>query len=257
MKTFTIINRPDENSELVAKQLKQRLEKSMQWDESNPDLCFTIGGDGTFLYAVHHYLNQLDRVHFVGIHAGTLGFFTDYRNDEIEQCIQDVTTKQAKVVESQLLEVTIDNNKDKVYALNEMRVENIRRTQILDIYVNDVKLETYRGTGICVCTQMGSTAYNRSVQGAVIQEGLPVIQVSEIAGIHHREFQSLSSPLVLKEDSIVKLVSDDMNDALLCTDSTNQALDGAHEVVCQLSKKTVKMARYREVSYIERLRSLF
>lgn len=257
MKTFTIVNRPEENSKKVAELLKEKLENKLIWDEVNPDLCFTVGGDGTFLYAVHQYLDKLDKIHFIGIHAGTLGFFTDYRNDEIEQCIEDVMTKEAKIVESQLLEITIDNSVDKVYALNEMRVENSRRTQLLDIYVNDKKLETYRGTGICVCTQIGSTAYNRSVHGAVIQEGLPVIQIAEIAGIHHREFQSLGSPIVLKEDSIVKLVAEDLSDALLCTDSDSQSLDDAHEVVCQLSKKSVKMARYREVSYIERLRSLF
>lgn len=257
MKTFTIVARPDEHSERVAAILKSKLENILMWNDEEPDLCFTVGGDGTFLFAVHRYEDKLDRVHFIGIHAGTLGFFTDYRNDEIEQCIQDVMNKEPKIVESQLLEISIDEMSDKVYALNEMRVENSRRTQLLDIFVNGEKLETYRGTGICVCTQIGSTAYNRSVHGAIIQEGLPVIQIAEIAGIHHREFQSLGSPIVLKEDSVVKLVAEDLSGALLCTDSDSRPLDGAHEVVCQLSKKSVKMARYREVSYIERLKSLF
>ncbi|MEG0238973.1 NAD kinase [Anaerorhabdus sp.] len=256
MKTFVIVNRPDEQSENLAQYLKEELSKKLEWNEDKPELCFTIGGDGTFIYAVQKYCDQLSDVSFIGIHSGTLGFFTDYLNTEIDDLITDVFNKEGTIVESQLLEVTIDQN-EKVYALNEMRVENSSRTQILDIYINDEKLETYRGTGICVCTQLGSTAYNRSVQGAIIQEGLPVIQIAEIAGIHHREFQSLGSPIVLKEDSIVRLVSDNYDGALLCTDSNSRKLDGKAEVVCQLSKRSVRMMRYRRVSYLERLKSLF
>lgn len=256
MKSFVVVHRPDPQSGQLAIYLKEKLSCSLAWDEENPEICFTIGGDGTFIYAVKKYCEKLNTVSFVGIHSGTLGFFTDYLNSEIDELIQDVLNKDGKIVESQLLEVTIDQ-KEKVYAINEMRVENSIRTQILDIYINDEKLETYRGTGICVCTQLGSTAYNRSVQGAIIQEGLPVIQVAEIAGIHHREFQSLGSPIVLKEDSVVRLVSDNFEGALLCTDSNSQKLDGKSEVVCQLSNRSVRMMRYRHVSYLERLKTLF
>lgn len=256
MKSFVIVHRPDTQSEQIAKYLKEQLSQSLEWNEEQPEICLTVGGDGTFIYAVDKYSEQLNTVSFVGIHSGTLGFFTDYLNTEVDQLVTDILQSKGKIVESQLLEVSIDQH-EKVYALNEMRVENSIRTQILDIYINGEKLETYRGTGICVCTQLGSTAYNRSVQGAIIQEGLPVIQIAEIAGIHHREFQSLGSPIVLKEDSVVRFVSDNFEGALLCTDSNSRKLDGKKEVVCQLSNRSVRMMRYRQVSYIERLKSLF
>ena len=31
------------------------------WSEDNPDVVITIGGDGTFLRAVHKYMNQMFR----------------------------------------------------------------------------------------------------------------------------------------------------------------------------------------------------
>lgn len=257
MKTFAIVIRPDDKSKEVAEKIRLKLLGSMIQDDSNPELCIAVGGDGTFLYAVHQYLDILDQVSFVGVHTGTLGFFTDYCFDEVDECIDDILKNEFKIIESQLLEIDVDQNKHKLYALNEMRVENSTKTQIIDITINGEKLETYRGTGICVCTQIGSTAYNRSVQGAVIQEGLPVIQISEIAGIHHREFQSLGSPLVLKEDSIVTLESDNFNGTFLCTDADWITLDAKHKVTCKLSNKSVRMARYRKVSYIERLKNLF
>ena len=82
MNKFTVIARPDP----VSEQLKQRtiadLEKNGYiYDPDWPDYCFVIGGDGTFIYAVHDILRKhkknLDKVHFYGIHTGTLGFYTD------------------------------------------------------------------------------------------------------------------------------------------------------------------------------------
>lgn len=257
MKTFTIVTRPDDRSREITEKIKTQLSIKMKQDDINPELCIAVGGDGTFLYAVHQYRDILEKISFVGVHTGTLGFFTDYSFDEVEECIEDILRNEYKIIESQLLEIAIDQDEKKLYALNEMRVENSTKTQIIDIFINGDKLETYRGTGICICTQIGSTAYNRSVQGAVIQEGLPVIQISEIAGIHHREFQSLRSPLVLKEDSIVTLESDSFNGAFLCTDSDWITLEDKRRVTCRLSDKSVRMSRYRKVSYIERLKNLF
>ena len=40
----------------------------------NPDIVVSIGGDGMLLSAFHKYENQLDKVRFVGVHTGHLGF---------------------------------------------------------------------------------------------------------------------------------------------------------------------------------------
>ena len=71
--TFAVVHRPDETSRQLKNELAAKLsEKGWAEDEKQPDLVFAIGGDGTFLYAVHEYLDQLESVKFVGIHSGTL-----------------------------------------------------------------------------------------------------------------------------------------------------------------------------------------
>lgn len=40
------------------------------------------------------------------------------------------------IFESGLLKIKLDNNPNPYYALNEMRVENIVKSQIMDIYVD-------------------------------------------------------------------------------------------------------------------------
>lgn len=42
--------------------------------KKNPDIVISIGGDGMLLSAFHMYEKELDKVRFVGIHTGHLGF---------------------------------------------------------------------------------------------------------------------------------------------------------------------------------------
>ena len=215
-----------------------------------------IGGDGTFIYAVHQYLDQLDKVCFYGIHTGTLGFYTDYQEADYEGVIETFLSGKYAQVYYPMLHVVTDQ--DEYYALNEMRVENITRTQVIDVFVDGEHFETFRGTGFCVATQLGSTAYNRSLHGAVMQEGLNLIEMTEIGGIHHSKFRSLGVPIVMRDDITLQFRSDDFSGALLGIDSDVFALEGADELTVRISpKKSVRMLKGREVSYFARLQTLF
>lgn len=257
---FAIVCRPDDTSRELKAQLAGKL-IAQGWTEAeqNPDLVFAVGGDGTFLYAVHEYLELLEHVRFLGIHSGTLGFFCDYRCDEMDLCVQDVTARKPLCEPARLLEITVrsDQHETTVYALNEMRVENVTKTQLLDIEINGSLFETFRGTGLCLSTQIGSTAYNRSLGGAVIESGLPLLQLSEITGIHHRAYRSLGSPLILRPESVVKLRSASLEGAFLCYDHRCFSLSDETEIEVFQSQKQVNIARYRELPYLQRLKILF
>ncbi len=257
MKSFVIISRPDERSSELSKKIESHLEnQGYHKEDKSPDLCVVVGGDGTFLRAVQQYIHNLETTAFLGIHTGTLGFFTSYCAEEVDQFIKDIQEKEMKVQEVDLLEVRLAGEEKIFYALNEIRVENSSRTQCMDIFLDQKKLETYHGTGLCIATQLGSTAYNRSVHGAIIYEGLSVLQLSEIAGIHHREYHSLGSPLVIPGAIEVKVTSDNFDGALLCTDSECISLSGEKQIYCKISDRKVKMAQYSENTYLERLQGL-
>lgn len=257
MKKFNVIHRPDELSSRISKEIIERIKTKWIIDEAYPELCIVVGGDGTFLYAVHHYLETISSVAFIGIHTGTLGFFTEYSLSELDEFIDDIIHREYTIESFSLLEIEVDNDEKKRYAVNEMRFENIIRTQLSDIYINDEKLETYRGTGICVSTQKGSSAYNRSVGGAVVFDGIELLQITEIAGIHHREYQSLASPLLVDGKTTLTFKSENFHGAIMCNDMKYEPLDQAKEIRCRLSTKKVQFAHFHKVSYIKRLRSLF
>ncbi len=256
MRTFSTISRNDDFSKEVEKKIQERLvQEDWLCEAQEPDFVFAIGGDGTFLHAVHKYLHRLEKTMFIGIHTGTLGFFTDYQSDELDQFFADILKKSPEIQEYRMLECEVDHQK--IYSLNEVRVENVHRTQMIDVYLDATKLERFRGVGLCVCSQLGSTAYNRSLGGAVIQNGLEFIELCEITGIHHRQFQSLGSPLILHPNTRLVFYSSDYDGAVLCWDHYFLDLKGEKEVKIALSDKKVKIARYRPYDYTSHLKNLF
>ena len=75
----------------VATALKKGLTAAgIELDSLDPDIVITVGGDGTLLSAFHHYNDRLDRVRFVGIHTGHLGFYTDWRDYEVQELIDSL-----------------------------------------------------------------------------------------------------------------------------------------------------------------------
>lgn len=260
MKRFNMVNRGDEQSLLICETIKTRLlEHDFVMDKENPELVICVGGDGTLLKAFHDYLDRIDRTAFIGVHTGTLGFSSDYTQAEIDAFIYDLTHVKPIIDTREILmaECRNENKVETYYALNEVRVENIVKTQTMDVYIDDNYFETFRGNGLCISGQYGSTAYNRSIGGAVIYPGLDLLQMTEISGIHHRHARSLGSPLVMNYKKIIQLKSESFNHALLCYDHLHIHLDGFTSIVIRNSGKMMRFARYKRIPHIEKLNALF
>ena len=257
MKKYAIVARPDEVSEKLEIRADHYLTSNgFIRDDEHPDTVVVIGGDGTFILAVHRYMHCLNEVCFFGIHTGTLGFYSEYLDKDISEFLHVLTDGTGQEKQFQVLQAK--TSKAIYYAINEIRIENAARTQVLDVYVDKKLFETFRGTGMCVCTQLGSTAYNRSLGGAVIQEGLDLIELAEISGIHHSRYRSLDAPIVLKAESVIDLASVSFTGALLGADAEVFELDGETNVEISVCKdRQIRVLRGRDISYFDRLKSLF
>ena len=72
-------------------ELRDRLKRNQFiLNDTNPDIVISIGGDGMLLSAFHKYENQLDKVRFIGVHTGHLGFYTDYRDFELDKLVTNL-----------------------------------------------------------------------------------------------------------------------------------------------------------------------
>mgnify|MGYP002712894397 FL=1 len=135
---YALMIRNDALSKETALKIKEGLKDFFMYDDQNPDLVISIGGDGTILEAVHHYLNK--DCCFVGIHTGTLGFYTDYQVDQVDQFIKDVTSREFTTMKRYLLEIKVNkkNQSETYYALNELRLDQGLQAQVIHVYINDV-----------------------------------------------------------------------------------------------------------------------
>ncbi|VGV58850.1 inorganic polyphosphate/ATP-NAD kinase [Streptococcus pyogenes] len=177
--------------------------------KKNPDIVISIGGDGMLLSAFHMYEKELDKVRFVGIHTGHLGFYTDYRDFEVDKLIDNLRKDKGEQISYPILKVAItldDGRVVKARALNEATVKRIEKTMVADVVINHVKFESFRGDGISVSTPTGSTAYNKSLGGAVLHPTIEALQLTEISSLNNRVFRTLGSSIIIPKKDKIELV---------------------------------------------------
>ena len=238
---------------------KDLLDKSNHvYDDENPEIVFSVGGDGTILRAIGKYINKIEDIYFVGINYGRLGFYTDFEESEIKMLVSMIENSQYKVCQYNLIEYSlIKKNSIKIgYALNEVAIVSPIHTQIIDVFIQNEYFETFRGTGFLLSTPTGSTAYNKSLGGSVIDPRINAIQVTEIASINNRVYKTLSSPIILPSDVIVTLRSDYRN-SYVSADGIKIENDNINEIICRLSKRQVKFIVKEENNFWKRVRRSF
>ena len=68
------------------------------------------------------------------------------------------------------------------------------------VSIGDTFIERFSGDGVIISTPVGSTAYNYSVGGAIIDPRNDVLQLSPIAPMNSVAFRSFTSSLLLPSD---------------------------------------------------------
>ena len=193
---FAIFKKEDKDLSGVINSLIKECElQNLEFDPENPEVVFVLGGDGTFLKATHAYLERLDKVKFVGIRCGTLGFFYDFDIEDIPELVESIKENKFFLESHRLIECHL--NDKVIYAVNEIRFENPFHTLVCEVEINGEHLERFRGNGLLVCSELGSTAYNKSLGGAVISHEVEVLQLTEISTIQNNLYRSLGSSLIL------------------------------------------------------------
>lgn len=259
---FTIFTYDSERNNLLKQDLEQRLmQKNFLPDREHPDFVFTIGGDGTVLRAIHHFLDAgiLNRVKFIGIHTGTLGYYTDWLPDELSELVEFVATQEIESHRYPLLEAKLcaGQRTRYRYALNEFTILNAKRTQHLDIKINDLYLESFRGTGICVSSPTGSTAYNKALGGAIVYPSLPVYQLTEIASINSNAYRTIGSPLIIPSEQKLILASENWESMTLTQDHLELDVSELTAIEITLSEKHVQFVKRQGGLFWNRVKTHF
>jgi len=261
---YYVLNRGDDISiQLTRKFHELAHAHGLTEDSEQPEIVVSIGGDGTLLHAYHTFLHRLEQVSFVGIHTGHLGFFADWRAEELDLLI-DLMAKNPlgegnRTVTYPLLEVVLEHSGQPVtfYALNEITIKSEVGTLVAQMNINGELFEMFRGDGICVSTPIGSTAYNKSLGGAVIHPTLESIQITEIASINNRVFRTLGSSVLLPHHHHCDIIPHKGQKLQLTIDHLTEKWKDVTNIRCRVSSRKVTFARYRPFPFWARVREAF
>jgi len=251
----SIINKNTENAEQICSLIMKHVDEcGFDYDEENPDIVFFVGGDGTLLKAVHTYKNKLADITFIGINDATLGFFYDYGKDDIPALFEMIKIGTLPVDSYKLLKANIGGRH--FVALNEIRIENPWHTLISNVYLNDNLLETFHGNGLLVCSALGSTGYNKSASGALIEHSLNLLQLTEIATIQNNMYRSVGNSIILPANTVIRFEGN-FHETVVGYDHLSTTIEGLKEIKISLSDDCVYLAQKKEINYYDRIKRSF
>ncbi len=257
-----IYTKNDENS----LEMKATIEKALTTEgfttlDSHRDanIILSLGSDGTFLQAVRKTDFRQDCLYAGIMITDDHSLYCDFHYNNLQEMVQTIRNTEIEVRRYPLIEIKIDEHKP-FYCLNELTIRsNIVRTFALDIMIDDKKFETFRGDGLIVSTPTGSTAYNKSMRGAVVDPSLNCFQVTELASINSNKYRTLGSPFILNENRTLNLKVHDEKNSFPIMAADNEALP-VRKVKCvdvSLSNKAIKTVKLKDNSFWEKVQRMF
>jgi NAD+ kinase len=179
-----------------------------------PDLVLSVGGDGTFLETV---LKVKDfGIPVAGVNTGRMGFLANISADEISHSIDMLCNAEYEIIERSLLELSkpaglFEGNSSS--ALNEITIHKADLSMItINVYVNEIYLNTYWSDGLIISTATGSTAYNLSVGGPILSPEDESIIISPISP-HNLTIR----PIIISGKSRLRMSIEGRSDGYLAT----------------------------------------
>ncbi|WP_096199068.1 NAD kinase [Bacillus sp. FJAT-45350] len=260
---FVVTSRGDNTSNAIKQKVKNYLtELGLTYHKTEPEICITVGGDGTLLQAFHDYKDRLSETAFVGIHTGHLGFYADWKPEEVEKLVIHVAKTPFQIVEYPLLEVVIrhygQSRSERLLALNECTVKSVVGSLVSTVEIKGDLFETFRGDGLCISTPSGSTAYNKALGGAILHPSLASIQISEMASINNRVYRTVGSPLVLPQHHtcLLKPLEEDQ-DLKVTIDHFTWDYKNVKSIQCRVAEEKIRFARFRPFPFWKRVKESF
>jgi len=176
-------------------------------DESvikNSDVVVTVGGDGTIIHNAK--FAALYKKPLIGVNTGRVGFVAGIEGSEFVE-LEKILSKNYTTQKRMLLCVKHKRGDsiDEYIAVNDATITRSAVNSVVDISVslNDEHIIKYRADGMIFATPTGSTAYNLSAGGPVIEPVMKCILLTPICP------HSLSSrQVVFSSESVLKATVD-------------------------------------------------
>ena len=216
------------------------------------DFALSVGGDGTFLTTAS-LVGHLD-IPILGINCGHLGYLAEVQTEDIDAVLDRLIGNHYTIEQRRMLEVSCQCEGKVVspYALNEVAVlkSGLSSMITVDVTLNGEFLHKYKADGLLVATPTGSTAYNLSVGGPLLEPHVNAIILTPVA-THSLNIR----PLVVLDDSQIDIkISSRNGNYLLSVDGRSQVLNQDIQLHIERSQRTIKLVRINGQTFMQSLK---
>ena len=220
--------------------------------DPDKDCVIVIGGDGSVLRAAHLVLGS--EVPILGINLGTLGYLAEVEKGNWQEMIRlllegSYVIEQRMMLEGRMVErngVTLEGGKI-LHGLNEAVIARDSAFRVLNfnVYVDGHLLNNLDADGIIISTATGSTAYNMSAGGPLVEPKAKLLLLTPICA-HTLNTRSV----VLSEDDsiVIEMVRNTRNEEILA----KAVFDGGSSFPLQYGDR-IEIKRSEEVTNLIKL----
>ncbi len=147
------------------------------------DIAFTLGGDGTVLFAARELSGR--GIPILPINLGTLGFIASVHRDDWRRAFNAWIEGSAPISSRLMLDVRIERGGCQLRSftcLNDAVVSagGISKIIRLDATMDSIRLGRYRADGLILATPTGSTAYSVAAGGPILDPEMEAIILNPV-----------------------------------------------------------------------------
>lgn len=151
--------------------------------DATVDGMLVLGGDGTMLRAAKEYVGC--HVPMIGVNLGTLGYLAEVEWEELGNALDGLISGQYEIESRMMLSgipVVSGESMTPQTALNDIVISRKGALHVINfnIYVNGRLLSTYSADGMIISTPTGSTAYNLSAGGPIVEPRARLIMMTPV-----------------------------------------------------------------------------
>ncbi len=150
----------------------------------NIKFIVVIGGDGSIL-RVASSLSQQDPPPILGVNVGSLGFLDESNERMVFRDLIKALNGQYELEVCSRITPYIVKNSDEIKldnALNEVLIVSSKSSKVLQvsIRINGAFLNRSYLDGVIISTSTGSTAYNLSAGGSIVNPNIKIMQITPL-----------------------------------------------------------------------------
>lgn len=221
------------------------------------ECILVLGGDGTLIRAARQVVGL--SIPLIGVNMGTLGYLCELESSNIFPALDMMLEDKYETEERIILSghMGMPGEKQTSRAINDVVIHRVGRPQMINliVYVNGEYLHTFNADGIIIATPTGSTAYNMSAGGPIVDPKAKLILLTPISS---HDLNSRSIVVGSEDEIVVELGSrrpERDEQAEVSFDGDSKAVMAVGErIIIKAASERIQILKLSKISFLEILR---